>query len=218
MSSPQQSVPPAQSSHTTESGTDTGRVIRIPRLGHLAVFLLLFCVAFPFFGWPQVLWFLFAIPIAAAWWVERTRTTVSAAGLDLRTAFGSRHVDWSQVRGLRIPKRGFVRVHLADDSETALPAVGYDRLKDLVAASGGRIPDPFAKAEAREEPEQAPAGHTQAAQDSTGPGEQSVADTTETNNTDTETSNTAAGGTDTTAGDPDTGSASTGSTEPEATH
>jgi hypothetical protein len=27
----------------------------------------------------------------------------------------------------------------------ALPAVSYDRLKDLVAASDGRIPDPFAQ-------------------------------------------------------------------------
>ncbi|WP_227980716.1 PH domain-containing protein [Nocardia spumae] len=145
MSSPQQSVPPAQSSHTAEDGTDTGRVIRIPRLGHLAVFILLFCVLFPFFGWPAVLWILFLIPITAAWWVERTRTTVSATGLDTRTMFGARHIDWSQVKGLRIPKRGFVRVHLSDDSEQALPAVSYDRLKDLVAASGGRIPDPFAQ-------------------------------------------------------------------------
>lgn len=145
MSSPQQSVPPAQSSHTADGGTDTGRVIRIARLGHLAVFILLLCVLFPFFGWPAVLWILFLIPIAAAWWVERTRTTVSAAGLDLRTAFGSRHIDWSQIKGLRIPKRGFVRVHLSDDSEAALPAVSYDRLEDLVAASGGRIPDPFAR-------------------------------------------------------------------------
>ncbi len=145
MSSPQQSVPPARSSHTAESGNDTGRVIRVPRLGHLGVFILLICVLFPFFGWPAVLWILFLIPIAAAWWVERTRTTVSTSGLDLRTVFGSRHIDWSQIQGLRIPKRGFVRAHLNDDSEAALPAVSYDRLKDLVAASDGRIPDPFAQ-------------------------------------------------------------------------
>lgn len=215
MSSPQQSVPPAQSSHTAESGTDTGRVIRIPRLGHLGVFLLLFSVAFPFFGWPQVLWFLFAIPIAAAWWVERTRTTVSAAGLDLRTAFGSRHIDWPQVRGLRIPKRGFVRVHLVDDSEVALPAVSYDRLKDLVAASGGRIPDPFAKPVTQEAAE-TPKEPEQAGQDSNGPAGQSGADTTETNTTDTASGNagtgdtdTAAGHTDTATSDTDTGSAST---------
>ncbi|MGW1852708.1 PH domain-containing protein [Nocardia elegans] len=147
MSSPQQSVPPAQSSHTTEGGTDTGRVIRIPRLAHLGVFILLFCAAFPFFGWPAVLWILFLIPAAVAWWVERSRTTVSTSGLDLRTIFGSRHLDWSQIQGLRIPKRGWVRAHLSDDSEVALPAVSYDRLKDLVAASDGRIPDPFARPE-----------------------------------------------------------------------
>ncbi|WP_062962581.1 PH domain-containing protein [Nocardia africana] len=122
-------------------------MIRIPRLGHLGVFILLFCVAFPFFGWPAVLWILFLIPIAAAWWVERSRTTVSAGGLDLRTTFGSRHIDWSQIQGLRIPKRGWVRAHLSDGSEVALPAVSYDRLKDLVAASDGRIPDPFARPE-----------------------------------------------------------------------
>lgn len=147
MSSPQQSVPPAQSSHTAEGGTDTGRVIRIPRLAHLGVFILLFCAAFPFFGWPAVLWILFLIPAAVAWWVERSRTTVSASGLDLRTTFGSRHLDWSQIQGLRIPKRGWMRAHLSDDSEVALPAVSYDRLKDLVAASDGRIPDPFARPE-----------------------------------------------------------------------
>ncbi|MFF0487446.1 PH domain-containing protein [Nocardia sp. NPDC004068] len=123
-------------------------MIRIPRLAHLGVFVLLFCVAFAFFGWPQVLWVLFVIPLAAAIWVERTRTTVSADGLDLRTVFGSRHVDWEQIKGFRIPKRGFVRAHLVDDSEVALPAVGYDRLRTLIEASGGRIPDLFGAAEA----------------------------------------------------------------------
>ncbi|WP_245996966.1 PH domain-containing protein [Nocardia pseudobrasiliensis] len=122
-------------------------MIRISRLGHLGVFVLLFCVMFAFFGWPQVLWVLFVIPIAIAVWVERTRTTVSAAGLDLRTVFGSRHVDWDQIKGLRIPKRGFVRAHLADDSEVALPAVAYDRLRLLIEASNGRIPDLFTEAE-----------------------------------------------------------------------
>ncbi|WP_280265710.1 PH domain-containing protein, partial [Nocardia wallacei] len=122
-------------------------MIRIPRLGHIGVLMLLFCVAFPFFGWPAVLWVLFVIPAGVALWIERTRTTVSARGLDLRTLSGSRHIDWSQIKGLRIPKRGYVRVHLADDSEVALPAVGYDRLRALIEASDGRIPDPFAQPE-----------------------------------------------------------------------
>ncbi|MCM6776569.1 PH domain-containing protein [Nocardia sp. CDC159] len=126
-------------------------MIRIPRLVHLGVFVLLFCVAFPFFGWPQVLWVLFVIPIAAAVWVERTRTTVSESGLELRSMFGSRRVDWEQIKGFRIPKRGFVRAHLVDDSEVALPAVSYDRLRALIEASNGRIPDLFGAAERAEE-------------------------------------------------------------------
>jgi hypothetical protein len=119
-------------------------VIRIHRLGYLGVFLLLFCAAFPFFGWPEVLWVLFVIPAAVVVWIERTRTTVSDTGLDLRTFFGSRHIDWSQVQGVSIPKRGYVRAHLPDGAEVSLPAVGYDRLRELVEASNGRIPDPFA--------------------------------------------------------------------------
>ncbi|MVU76441.1 PH domain-containing protein [Nocardia sp. ET3-3] len=122
-------------------------MIRIPRLAHLGVFILLFCVAFPFFGWPKVLWILFAIPLAVAYWVERTRTTVSDNGIDTRTMFGSRHIDWSEVRGLRIPDRGYLQVHLTDDSDVTLPAVGYSQLAVLVDASHGRIPDPFAEPE-----------------------------------------------------------------------
>jgi hypothetical protein len=124
------------------------------RLGHLGVFVLLCSVAFPFFGWPQVLWILFAIPIAAAVWLERTRTRVSAAGLDLRTMFGSRHLDWPQIKGLRIPKRGFVRAHLVDGSEVALPAVGYDRLRELIDAAEGHIPDLYTQAEQAQTPDE----------------------------------------------------------------
>ncbi|GAB4584289.1 PH domain-containing protein [Nocardia sp. IFM 10818] len=122
-------------------------MIRLPRLAHLGVFLLLFSVAFPFFGAPKVLWVLFAIPLALAVWVERVRTKVSDSGIDVRSMFGSRHIDWAEIKGLRIPKRGWLRLHLADESDVTLPAVGYDRLRDLVAASNGRIPDPFIEPE-----------------------------------------------------------------------
>ncbi|MGV9411163.1 PH domain-containing protein [Nocardia sp. NPDC003693] len=118
-------------------------MIRLPRLAHLGVFLLLFSVAFPFFGAPKVLWVLFAIPIALAVWIERSRTKVSESGIDTRSMFSSRHIDWADVRGLRIPKRGWLQLHLADDSDASLPGVSYDRLSALVEASNGRIPDPF---------------------------------------------------------------------------
>ncbi|MFQ6226160.1 PH domain-containing protein [Nocardia sp. NPDC002869] len=119
-------------------------MIRTTRLSFLGVFLLAMCVFFPIVGWPAGLFWLALIPLAVLVWIVRTQTTVSPAGLDLRSVFSSRHIDWAQVMGLSIPKRGFVRVHLDDDSEAPLPAVSYDRLRDLVDASGGRIPDPFA--------------------------------------------------------------------------
>ncbi len=122
-------------------------MIRIPRLAFLGVFILLMCVFFPFVGWPAGLWWLLLIPVVVLAWVLRTQTTVSDAGLDLRTLFGSRHLDWAQVKGVRIPKRGYVRADLTDGTEAKLPAVSYDRLRDLAAASNGRIPDPFARPE-----------------------------------------------------------------------
>ncbi|WP_245547291.1 PH domain-containing protein [Nocardia brevicatena] len=126
------------------------RVIRVPRLAFLGVFMLLLCVFFPIVGWPAGLWWLLLLPIVVSVWLLRTRTTVTPEGLRLRTMFGSRFVEWERIRGLRIPKRGFVRAHLDDDTEAKLPAVSYDRLRDLATASGGRIPDPFAPPPASE--------------------------------------------------------------------
>ncbi|MGQ4596725.1 PH domain-containing protein [Nocardia sp. R6R-6] len=169
MSSPHESVPPSESSHTSAASTDTGtarnaHVIRIPRLAFLGVFILLMCVFFPFVGWPAGLWWLLLIPVVVLAWVLRTQTAVSDAGLDLRTLFGSRHVDWAQVKGVRIPKRGYVRADLTDGTEVKLPAVSYDRLRDLAAASGGRIPDPFARPDT---PDESPADSVDTAESET---------------------------------------------------
>ncbi|WP_433657865.1 PH domain-containing protein [Nocardia sp. CA-128927] len=75
-----------------------------------------------FVGWPIALWWLLLIPVAVVVWIARTRTTVSNEGLDLRAVFGSRHLDSSQVAGVPIPKRGFVKAHLIDDTDVKLPA------------------------------------------------------------------------------------------------
>ncbi|WP_278263758.1 PH domain-containing protein [Nocardia sp. AG03] len=123
-------------------------IIGVPRLAYIGVLVLAFCVFFPFVGWPAGLWWLLLFPVIAIWWVVRTHTTVSESGLDLSTMVGKRHLDWDQVKGVRIPKRGYVRARLSDDSEVKLPAVGYDRLRELIEASGGRLPDVFAAAEA----------------------------------------------------------------------
>ncbi|MFJ2663925.1 PH domain-containing protein [Nocardia fluminea] len=125
-------------------------VIGVPRLAYIGVLVLAFCVFFPFVGWPVALWPLLLAPVIAVWWVVRTHTTVSAAGLDLSSMIGKKHLDWARVKGISIPKRGYVRARLDDDSEVKLPAVGYDRLRELIEASGGRLPDVFAAAEAAE--------------------------------------------------------------------
>ncbi|WP_370465793.1 PH domain-containing protein [Nocardia sp. GTS18] len=125
-------------------------VIGVPRLAYIGVLVLAFCVFFAFVGWPIALWWLLLAPVIAVWWVMRTHTTVSDAGLDLSTMVSSKHLDWAQVKGISIPKRGYIRARLVDDSEVKLPAVGYDRLRELIEASEGRLPDVFAAAEEAE--------------------------------------------------------------------
>lgn len=150
MSSPHQSVPPTESSHTAEAGSDTGRgdvkVIRVTRLNYLGVVVLALGVFIFIVGWPALLGWTAILPLFAIYWIERTRTVVSDQGLDLRTVTSSRHLDWEQIRGVSIPPRGWVRAHLSDDTEVKLPAVSYDQLRKFVEASKGRIPDLFAAA------------------------------------------------------------------------
>lgn len=119
-------------------------MIRITRLALLAVFLLLFGVVFPVSGWPAGLWWLLLLPIVAAAWVLRVQTTVDDDGLRLRGLIRSRSLPWSQIKGVRFPKRGFARAVLTDGSEATLPAVGFDRLGELARHSRGHIPDPYA--------------------------------------------------------------------------
>ncbi|WP_084495056.1 PH domain-containing protein [Nocardia shimofusensis] len=162
MSSPHQSVPPGKSSHTAETGSSTGSssaaaghrtVIRVTQLAYLGVVVLALGVFLFVVGWPKLLWWLMLLPVVVVVWIARTRTVVSDDGLDLRRVFSSRHLDWEQVKGVSIPKRGYVRAHLADDSVVSLPAVGYDQLRKLITASQGRLPDVFAAEEAKRQAE-----------------------------------------------------------------
>ncbi|MFF3225377.1 PH domain-containing protein [Nocardia suismassiliense] len=212
MSSPHQSVPPAKSSHTAPEGSDTGggsaaTVIRIPRLAFLGVFILFMCVFFMFVGWPAGLWWMLLIPVAVTVWVLRTQTTVSEGGLDLRTVFRSRHLDWSQLKGVRIPKRGYVRADLVDGTEVKLPAVSYDRVRDLAIASQGRIPDPYA----------VPPGDAGSAKSGDAVASTTDADATETDDADARVTDSGAQGTTDNAGtDRDKGEASSAAADDDA--
>ncbi|MGA9873083.1 MAG: PH domain-containing protein [Rhodococcus sp. (in: high G+C Gram-positive bacteria)] len=148
MSSSQQSEPPDTSSHTP---VPSPQVIRLPRLALVGVALLAFGVAFPAASWPAVLGWLFILPVAVGVWVVRVRTVVSSDGLTMRRVFGSDFVPWDRVRGIHFPDRRWARVVLDDTTEKSLPLVRFDRLPQLAAASGGRIPDPYAAAAADHE-------------------------------------------------------------------
>jgi Bacterial PH domain len=118
-------------------------VIRIQKLAYLAVLMLFISVSFPVIGWPAAFGWLLVLPIGVAVWVVRSRTVITSETLELRSMFGSRSVAWTDVDGVRFPKRGWARAHLNDGTEVTLPAVGFDRLRELAAASGGRVPDPY---------------------------------------------------------------------------
>lgn len=142
------SVPPSTSSHTEK--TDR-HVIRITRLALLGVVLLLFGISFPMSGSPLAFGWLIILPIALAVWVLRSKTVVTESGLQMQRVFGSRTVTWDQVKGVRFPKRGWARADLVDGGEVPMPAVSFDRLPELAAASNGRIPDPYAQAAPEQE-------------------------------------------------------------------
>lgn len=145
-------MPPPESSHTLahsegegqESGAaEKPRVIRVTPLAYLGVFLLAMSVFLAIVGSPAALCWLAVVPVGVAVWIVRSRTTITSEGLWLRSVWRTRHIGWQEARGVRLPRHGLLRLRLADETEVRLPAVTYERLPDLIAAAGGRIPNPY---------------------------------------------------------------------------
>lgn len=123
--------------------------IRLPRSAYLAVLFLVFCTT-PLaltasgghpggpVGWSWRV-ALLLIPVIAAVFIARTATVVSAEGLRVRAAFGSRMLPWDQVHGLSVTDRAVYAV-LADGS-VRLPCVRTGDLAVIAAASDGWLPD-----------------------------------------------------------------------------
>ena len=148
VSSSQQPVPPAPSSHTPDSTT---QVIQISHLSFVACGILFLALASPALAWPAVFAWTLIIPFLVAAWVVRVRTVVGPDGIVARSTFSTTSMEWDSLDGLRFPKRGWARARLTDGSEVALPVVTFGRLPQLAEASGGRIPDPYAAALRAEE-------------------------------------------------------------------
>ncbi len=124
------------------------RTFRLPALAYLTVLFLLFCTApLAFAGnggeaarsalGPRAV--LILIPVLAAVFIARTRTVVDRTGISVRALVGTRHLAWSEIRGLSVQERTVYVV--ARDGSVRLPCVRVSDLAAVSKASGGRLPE-----------------------------------------------------------------------------
>ncbi|MFW0786743.1 PH domain-containing protein [Gordonia sp. CPCC 206044] len=124
------------------------QTFRIQKIAYFAV-PMMFVVAvilagasLPWLGWTLVL------PVLLGWWIVRIRTVVDEDGLTAVHTFSSREIPWNELDGLQFPRWGSVHAVLVNGARVRLPAVTFADLPRLSAASHGRIPDPYAAAQA----------------------------------------------------------------------
>jgi hypothetical protein len=115
-------------------------VIKHPGSSYLVVAFLAVCVTALLHS-PLAL-LLYLLPLAVAFYVARTATVVDETGLTARAPFGSAHVGWGELRGLRLDPSGAVYAVSTANGQVRLPCVRSTRLERLIQASAGRIPDP----------------------------------------------------------------------------
>ncbi|WP_240519314.1 PH domain-containing protein [Amycolatopsis antarctica] len=116
-------------------------VFRIPGTAMIAVAVLLVCVTPAAFAAPG-LQALYLVPIVAAVYVARVRTTADSDGLRVRTLLGGRALPWSELKGLSLGERGNVRAVTESGEDVALPTVRVRHLPVLSLVSDGRLADP----------------------------------------------------------------------------
>lgn len=144
-------------------------VFRIPATALLAAGLIVICVT-PVAWTAPGMQALYLVPLAYAYWVLRARTTVTEEEIVARGAFGTTTLKWTDVKYIRLIRKGWLRAVREDASEVTLPAVRFMHLPALSLVSGGRVPDPTATEEpaAGEEPVAGePATEEPVAQDTT---------------------------------------------------
>ncbi|WP_244945742.1 PH domain-containing protein [Gordonia zhaorongruii] len=123
--------------------TDSVFDFKISRLAYFAVLAVVLLVVLLMGG---SMWFAiaFVVPVALVWWIHRLHTRADAEGITATGASGVTSLSWDDVKGLQFPKWSSVRAVTTDGREVRLPAVRFEDVPALSAASGGRLPDPFA--------------------------------------------------------------------------
>jgi hypothetical protein len=126
-------------------------VFRIPGVALIGVFFAFASGSVVALAGPVWLLSFYLIPIGIGVWILRTRTVVDADAIRVRRMLTARRVHWSNLAGLRVRERKWVRAVLADGDEVALPCVKPRHLPVLALLSGGRLPDPTEPTAANDE-------------------------------------------------------------------
>lgn len=125
-----------------EAGAPKSLTFRITPVALLAVLAITICatpLATTAGTWALLL---YLIPLGLLVWILRTRTTVDAQQVVVRTAFGRAKFSWDDVASLRLDERRWLKAVLRCGKEVQLPAVRVRDLPRVAAISGGRLPDP----------------------------------------------------------------------------
>lgn len=101
----------------------------------------LLAVVFAAPGWLNVL---LVLPVLASAAIFRYRTIAYRDRFTARTLLGSTTRNWEDVDGLRFDRGSWALAVFKDGSEVRLPAVTFATLPLLTAATGGRVPNPYA--------------------------------------------------------------------------
>jgi hypothetical protein len=117
-------------------------VFRIPGVALVGVLFAFLSFSVVALAGPPWLLSVYLIPILIGVWVVRTRTVVQADQIRVRRLLGTRRIDWSDLAGLQVREKKWVRAVLRDGDRITLPCVKPRHLPVLALLSGGRLPDP----------------------------------------------------------------------------
>jgi hypothetical protein len=108
-------------------------------VGFFALGLLALVLAGP--AWVALL---LVIPVMLSVSIIRYRTVADRDNVTARSLAGSETVAWDDIKGLRFGRGSWAYAQLKDGRQLRLPAVTFATLPLLTAASGGRVPNPYA--------------------------------------------------------------------------
>jgi Bacterial PH domain len=112
------------------------RTFRLPRTTYVVVLFLLIGVT-PLVRQPALA-VVYVIPVLAIVFIARVATIVDETGITVRALFGTKHLVWTELRGLSITGRNLYAV--TRDGAIRLPCVRISDLSAIAAVSGGRLP------------------------------------------------------------------------------